>query len=186
MCEIAFEEVRPYNIARVIARPFVGTKKDGTREYKSDFDESVPREERVKLFKSRIASVFNLGMVELKTDTKKLQIRGDKFTAQKNIYGDNEALQSEHNAKIDALYDMADILQTAKYIPNKTTMEPSYQSPAIAPKNAAHKDVKYWYKFQNDIIFDGVPFTVTFNIRDKGKEKSQVSEPTIQSRVTSG
>lgn len=27
LCEIAFEEVRPYNIARVIARPFVGTKK---------------------------------------------------------------------------------------------------------------------------------------------------------------
>ena len=152
---------------------FVGTKKDGTREYKSDFDESVPQEERVKLFKSRIASVFNLGMVELKTDTKKLQIRGDKFTAQKNLYGDDEAQPSEQDAKVNALYDMADILQTAKYLPNKTAMEPSYQNPAVSPKNKAHAGVKYWYKFQNDIIFDGVPYTVTFNIRDKGKEQYQ-------------
>jgi len=35
----------------------------------------------------------------------------------------------------------------------------------------AHKDVKYWYKFRNNIEFDGVMFEVTFNIRDKGKEQ---------------
>ena len=109
----------------------------------------------------------------IEATAKRLQIRGDKFTAQKNLYGDDEAQPSEQDAKVNALYDMSDILQTAKYLPNKTTMEPSYQNPAIPPKNKAHAGVKYWYKFQNDIIFDGVPYTVTFNIRDKGKEQYQ-------------
>lgn len=109
----------------------------------------------------------------IEATAKRLQIRGDKFTAQKNLYGDDEAQPSEQDAKVNALYDMADILQTAKYLPNKTTMEPSYQNPAVSPKNKAHAGVKYWYKFQNDIIFDGVPYTVTFNIRDKGKEQYQ-------------
>ena len=66
---------------------------------------------------------------------------------------------------------MADILSTSIYIPSKTKIEPSFENSNIEPKNSAHKGVKYWYKFQNEIVFDGVPFTVTFNIRDKGKKQ---------------
>ena len=33
--------------------------------------------------------------------------------------------------------------------------------------------MKYWYKFVNEIVFDGIPFTVKFTIRDKGKEQYQ-------------
>lgn len=44
---------------------------------------------------------------------------------------------------------------------------------ALKPKNKAHKDVKFWYKFQNNIVFVGVPYIVTFNIRDRGKAQYQ-------------
>lgn len=148
-----------------------GKTKDGRRVYETDFDQSVSMDKRIKLFKKRIATVFNLGVVSLKTDVKKIVIEGDKFTAQKNVFGDSYSSEKEMDAKINALYDMADILATSKYQPSKTNKEPSYDDPKISPKNAAHKDVKYWYKFTNEIVFDKTPFTVTFNIRDKGKNQ---------------
>ena len=52
-------------------------------------------------------------------------------------------------------------------------MEPSFANENVVPKNLAHKGVKYWYKFENHIILDGVPYKVVFNIRDKGKEQYQ-------------
>ena len=33
--------------------------------------------------------------------------------------------------------------------------------------------MKYWYKFSNHIVFDNMPYIVTFNIRDKGKGQYQ-------------
>ena len=152
---------------------YVGDTKDGRRCYQSGFDSSVSMDERIEAFKSKIATIFNLGAVELKTDVKKIKIRGDRFTSQKNLFGDDYAEPDELAAKVNALYDLADILATAKYDPSKTAMEPSFANPAVKPKNKAHKDVKYWYKFRNEIVFDGVPFTVTFNIRDKGIEQYQ-------------
>lgn len=152
---------------------YIRTTKEGIREYKSDFGEDVLPNERVKLFKKRIATIFNLGMVRLKTDTKKIQVQGDAFTEQKNIYGDKKGTPEEKQAKINALYDLADILQTATYLPDKKTVEESYADPTIPPKNKAHEDVKYWYKFQNAIILDGVFYTVTFSIRDKGRDQYQ-------------
>ena len=151
----------------------IGETKDGRPCYVSGFDESVDMDERIKVFKERIATIFNLGAVELKTDVKKIRIMGDRFTAQKNLYGDKKGQDGEYNAKISALYDLADILATSTYDPDETNTEESYANPASKPKNKAHEDVKYWYKFKNEIVFDGVPYTVTFNIRDKGKEQYQ-------------
>ncbi len=152
---------------------FIGVDRDGRRKYESGFGDDVPMETREKLFKERIATIFNLGAVELRTDVKKIVVNGDRFTAKKNLRGDAYATQEEFQAKINALYDLADILQTSEYLPDKTQKEPSYEDPTIPPKNDAHKGVKYWYKFQNKIELDGTPYTVTFNIRDKGKEQYQ-------------
>jgi len=152
---------------------YIGETKDGRPCYVSGFDESVDMDERIKVFKERIATIFNLGAVELKTDVKKIRILGDRFTAQKNIYGDLNNTPKEQAAKISSLYDLADILATSTYDPTATGTEPSYANPTIKPKNKAHENVKYWYKFRNEIVFDGVPYTVTFNIRDKGKEQYQ-------------
>lgn len=150
---------------------YIGNTKDGRRCYRSGFDDSVSMDDRITEFKKRIATIFNLGAVELKTDVKKIKVRGDRFTLQKNLYGDDKGTKEEKNAKINALYDLADILSTAKYDPSATNIEDSYLNPENKPKNEAHKGVKYWYKFKNDIVFDGVPYTVTFNIRDKGSEQ---------------
>lgn len=152
---------------------YIGDTKDGRRCYKSGFDSSVDMNERIRLFKERIATIFNLGAVELKTDIKKIKIKGDRFTSQKNIYGDKYNRQIEQDAKVSSLYDLADILATSKYEPAATKPEPSYVNSNVKPKNAAHKNVKYWYKFVNNIVFDGVPYEVTFNIRDKGTEQYQ-------------
>lgn len=152
---------------------YIGDTKDGRRCYQSGFDSSVSMDERVRLFKERIATIFNLGAVELKTDFKKIRILGDRFTSQKNIFGDAKADGSEYMAKINSLYDLADILATSTYDPNATGKELSYENPGSKPKNAAHRNVKYWYKFRNEIVFDGVPYTVTFSIRDKGSEQYQ-------------
>ena len=149
---------------------FVG-KINGYDAYRSDFPESMPRDKRLEKFKERIASIFNLGRVSLNTDTKKITVAGDKFTMQKNVYGDKKASDKEADVKIDALYDIADILRKSRFV--KKEMEESYKDPSKKPKNAAHKNVKYWYKFKNTIVFDGDVYDVTFNIRDKGKEQFQ-------------
>ena len=152
---------------------YIGDTKDGRRCYTSGFDKNLSMDDRIELFKTRIATIFNLGAVELKTDVKKIRIRGDRFTAQKNLFGDKQGDPGEYEAKINSLYDLADILATATYDPTATNREPSYNNPNVKPKNAAHKNVKYWYKFRNKIVFDGVPYEVTFNIRDKGKDQYQ-------------
>ncbi len=41
LCEIAFEEVKPYNIGRIIARPFIGEKKDEFVRTKNRHDYAV-------------------------------------------------------------------------------------------------------------------------------------------------
>lgn len=146
-------------------------KINGYDAYRSDFPESMPQEKRLEKFKERIAAIFNLGRVSLNTDTKKITVAGDKFTMQKNVYGDKKASDKEADVKIDALYDIADILRKSRFV--KKEMEESYKDPSKKPKNAAHKNVKYWYKFRNTIVFDGDVYDVTFNIRDKGKEQIQ-------------
>ena len=151
-----------------------GWTKDGRRVYETGFDSSIPEKQRIELFKERIATVFNLGAVNLKTDTKKILINGDKITGRKNVYGDDTRSKKtgEFSAKINALYDMADILTGAKFVP-PANVEESYANPNISPKNKAHKGVKYWYKFRTYIVMDGIGYEVTFNIRDKGKEQYQ-------------
>ena len=79
--------------------------------------------------------------------------------------------ENELQAKVNSLYDLVDILATAKY--DGKEIEESYEDPNIKPKNKAHKNVKYWYKFKNTIYFDDVLYDITFNIRDKGKKQYQ-------------
>lgn len=153
-----------------ISFAFTGTNKSGVREYKTDFPSDMPQTERERLFKERLATIFNLGAVELKTDVKKIKVQADRFTYQKNKYGDIGESRDKA-AKINALYDLADILETSKF--KSSNIESSYADSTNAPKNAAHKDVKYWYKFENHIMLDSVPYKVVFNIRDKGKEQYQ-------------
>lgn len=153
----------------------VGYTKDGRRVYETDFDPAVSEKDRIDIFEERIATIFNLGAVVLKTDTKKIKVLGDKFTSEKNLYGDFVVDMNgnvhpdaeERSAKINALYDMADILQGAKFVP-PAIPEDSYIT-NNPPKNKAHKNVKYWYKFTTNIVMDGKGYKVTFNIRDKGK-----------------
>lgn len=153
-----------------IAFAFVGKNKNGIRKYETDFPADMPQAERGRLFKERLATIFNLGAVELKTDEKKIKVQADRITYKKNIYGDVGGIDSI-SAKVNALYDLVDILETSVF--KSATMEPSFANENVAAKNLAHKGVKYWYKFENHIILDGVPYKVVFNIRDKGKEQYQ-------------
>ncbi len=153
-----------------IAFAFVGKNKNGIRKYETDFPADMPQAERGRLFKERLATIFNLGAVELKTDVKKIKVQADRITYKKNIYGDVGGIDSI-SAKVNALYDLVDILETSVF--KSATMEPSFANENVAAKNPAHKGVKYWYKFENHIILDGVPYKVVFNIRDKGKEQYQ-------------
>ncbi len=153
-----------------IAFAFVGKNKNGIRKYETDFPADMPQAERGRLFKERLATIFNLGAVELKTDVKKIKVQADRITYKKNIYGDVGDIDSI-SAKVNALYDLVDILETSVF--KSAAMEPSFANENVAAKNLAHKGVKYWYKFENHIILDGVPYKVVFNIRDKGKEQYQ-------------
>ncbi|MEG2378211.1 MAG: hypothetical protein RSC43_07650, partial [Clostridia bacterium] len=144
------------------------TLKDGTPVYKTDFLPGTTQKEKRAKFKERIMTIFNLGAVSKKIDVKKINVFGDKYTISKNLFGDIYASDEEKRAKINALYDMADILNRAEFIGKRP--EPSYASD-VPPKNAAHEGVKYWHKFKTDIILDGAPYTVIFNICDKGKEQ---------------
>ena len=132
---------------------YVGKTKNGIKRYVTDFPADMDFETREKIFKERIATVFNLGAVKLNTDIKKIQVLGDRFTEQKNIHGDSIASDSEMKAKVNSLYDIADILGDSRFAGKE--IEPSFKDPEIKPKNKAHKDVKYWYKFENTVEMDG-------------------------------
>lgn len=147
---------------------YVKTLKDGTRVYKSDMDPNLTFDEKVDLFQDRISTVFNLGLVHLKTNVKAINPKGDRYTYKKNVKGDFKSNNDEKNVKMSALYDLADILNNATL--KSWKKEESYGT-NIPPKNEAHKGVKYWYKYSTNIIFDGSPATIVFNIRDKGKEQ---------------
>lgn len=148
----------------------VGYTKDGRSVYTSSFPESMTRKEKEKEFEERLATIFNLGAVELNVKVKKIEVLGDKIVAGKTLYGDGiYRTNPEKRARVDLLYDYADILRNAEFI--KVNIEDSYADQTKRPKNPAHKDVKYWYKFKNNIVLDDVGYQIVFNIRDKGKEQ---------------
>lgn len=65
LCEIAFEAVKPYNIARVIARPFVGEHKGDFTRTKNRHDYSVTPPETTVLNKASAAGhkVISVGKI---------------------------------------------------------------------------------------------------------------------------
>lgn len=65
LCEIAFEEVKPYNIARVIARPFVGEKAGNFVRTKNRHDYSVtpPAPTVLDKLKSAGGTVVSIGKI---------------------------------------------------------------------------------------------------------------------------
>ena len=170
-----------YGLNKHIVKPtdvsysFVGKSRDGRRMYKSGFLPDVSLETRIDEFEKRIASVFNFGAVHLDARKKKITVQGDKFTAKKNIYGDNASSSEEFHAKINSLYDMADILENSVYVQRSPLLEIEPSVLGEKPKNDAHKNVKYWYQFESKIYLDNVPFDVVFSIRDKGDSQYQYS-----------
>ncbi len=163
--------VRSEGTDQTVKYSYAGKTKSGIKKYVTDFPADMDYATREKIFKERIATVFNLGAVKLNTDTKKIQVMGDRFTGQKNIHGDDIASDAEMKAKVNSLYDIADILSDSSFVGKE--IEPSFKDSETKPKNKAHKDVKYWYKFENTIEMDGEVYDVVFNIRDKGKEQYQ-------------
>ena len=113
---------------------YIGDTRDNRRCYVSDFESSLNLDERIELFKKEIKGIFDRGLVELKTDIKKIKIQVDKFTIQKNLYGDGKSQPSEYEAKVSSLYDLVDILTTSTYDSNATEPEPSYLNNKIVPK----------------------------------------------------
>ena len=65
VCEMAFEEVKPYRIGRVIARPFVGDKKGEFVRTKNRHDYSVipPKPTLLDVVKSNGRMVFAIGKI---------------------------------------------------------------------------------------------------------------------------
>lgn len=65
LCEIAFEEVKPYNIARIIARPFTGDKKGEFVRTKNRHDYSVTPPQITMLNKAESAGmeVISVGKI---------------------------------------------------------------------------------------------------------------------------
>ncbi len=65
LCEVAFEAVKPYNIARIIARPFVGEHKDEFVRTKNRHDYSVSPFETTLLNKAENAGleVISIGKI---------------------------------------------------------------------------------------------------------------------------
>ena len=65
LCQIAFEEVKPYNIARVIARPFEGENKSDFKRTKNRHDYSVmpPAPTVLDKFKNSGGSVIAIGKI---------------------------------------------------------------------------------------------------------------------------
>ena len=65
LCEIAFKHLKPYNIARVIARPFEGEKKGEFKRTKNRHDYSVtpPHETLLDVMKNAGGNVISVGKI---------------------------------------------------------------------------------------------------------------------------
>jgi len=65
VCEIAFKHLKPYNIARVIARPFEGEKKGDFKRTKNRHDYSVkpPQETLLDVMKKAGGQVISVGKI---------------------------------------------------------------------------------------------------------------------------
>lgn len=65
VCEIAFKHLKPYNIARVIARPFEGEKKGEFKRTKNRHDYSVtpPHETLLDVMKNAGGNVISVGKI---------------------------------------------------------------------------------------------------------------------------
>ncbi len=65
LCEIAFEKVKPYNIARIIARPFEGDKKGEFKRTKNRHDYSVtpPADTVLDKLKQSAGEVVSVGKI---------------------------------------------------------------------------------------------------------------------------
>ncbi len=65
VCEIAFKQLKPYNIARVIARPFTGEKKGEFKRTKNRHDYSVtpPHETLLDVMKNAGGNVISVGKI---------------------------------------------------------------------------------------------------------------------------
>ena len=65
VCEIAFKHLKPYNIARVIARPFEGEKKGEFKRTKNRHDYSVtpPHETLLDVMKKAGGNVISVGKI---------------------------------------------------------------------------------------------------------------------------
>lgn len=65
LCEIAFKHLKPYNIARVIARPFEGEKSSGFKRTKNRHDYSVkpPEDTLLDVMKASGGNVISVGKI---------------------------------------------------------------------------------------------------------------------------
>ena len=186
---------------------FEGYAEDGKGKYKSIFPKGTPKIAKAKVILDYIQNVWSKKPIDLiitengEARTIKAQFdptytedRNTPTDASKLMGGNRHGTSSEQRVTLDLAEDYYQIALDSKY---------NYSKNESGKDNLAHKDVKRWHYFINDIYFaeydsdNYTPYRVTINIKEKSdgtfvysfsaEKKERLNTPrTLHAVVNSG
>lgn len=118
----------------------------------------------IKIIKNKelINYIKNLEPIKLQINDKYIVAQFDIHTARENIYGDRFSDNEGYKFKIKNIKNLSDYIGKSNY---------SYSSAESGKNTKAHKGVKEWHYFVNQIQTDVGKFDINVNVRDKGNNQ---------------
>lgn len=118
--------------------------------------------------------IRSLNPVKLQINDGEIIAEFDRFSADKNIYGQGRSDKSGYDYKLSNPTQIPKIVESSKY---------SYSQKEQGKDTQQHKGVKQWHYFTNEIQTENGNFNVVVNVRDKG-ENQFVYEIAIKKKKT--
>lgn len=123
-------------------------------------------ESKYKVSKPKIADlikrIINFEPITLQIGDREIIARFDRYGARENFYGDKFSDKEGYLFKKNNVDNLPEYIKTATY---------SYSQPEKGKDTPAHKDVKEWHYFINEIHTNEGDFDIVINVRDKGESQ---------------
>ncbi len=112
--------------------------------------------------KQLVDKIMSFQPIELQIGDRTIIAKFDKYTAKKNVYERNRSDNKGFAYKKDNVEQLPTIIKYSTYFKSE---------PESGKNKPAHKGVKEWHYFVNQIDTSNGRFDVVINIRDKGNEQ---------------
>lgn len=165
------------NRAEGVSHSFKGRSEDGRGIYESNFPKGTPKSAKSERILSYIQNVWSKKPIDLvisNGETSRViaaqfdptvdETKNTYTDADKIAGGNKQGRGRDRRVMLDLADDYYQIASEAKY---------DYSKEETGKDTLAHKDVKLWHYFVNDILFseygetEATPYTVTINVKEK-------------------